>query len=142
VALFVCFVVFAAFVAGAPQKETVPAPDPADSTYTTKYDKIDVDQVLSSRRLVSNYVQCLLDKKPCTPEGTELRKLLPDAMKTQCSKCSATQKNAALRVMDRLQTEYVKEWQQLLDKWDPKRELNAKFEEYMKEEKEKGFTKF
>lgn len=76
VALFVCFVVFAAFAAGAPQKETEPAPAAAaaaNTTYTTKYDKIDVDQVLSSRRLVGNYVQCLLDKKPCTPEGAELR---------------------------------------------------------------------
>lgn len=63
-------------------------------------------------------------------------------MKTQCSKCTDTQKNAALRVVERLQAEYDKEWQQLLEKWDPKRELSAKFAEFMKEEKKKGFSKF
>lgn len=59
-------------VAGAPPKEKEAAP-PAGGTYTNKYDNIDVDQVLASKRLVNNYVQCLLDKKPCTPEGAELR---------------------------------------------------------------------
>lgn len=91
VALFACAVVFAAFAAdhlahGAPQKDagkppakdakSVAAPQQPqkdDSAYTTKYDNIDVDQVLASKRLVNNYVQCLLDKKPCSPEGSELR---------------------------------------------------------------------
>jgi len=63
-------------------------------------------------------------------------------LKTQCDKCTATQKNAALRVIDKLEKDYNKEWKQLLDKWDPKRELYQKFDEYMKEEKKKGFIKF
>ncbi|KAF0767288.1 ejaculatory bulb-specific protein 3-like [Aphis craccivora] len=124
---------------GAPQKDAVAVSGPA---YTTKYDNIDVDQVLASKRLVNSYVQCLLDKKPCTPEGAELRKILPDALKTQCAKCNATQKNAALKVVDRLQKDYDAEWKQLLDKWDPKREHFQKFQQFLAEEKKKGFTKF
>lgn len=92
VALFACAVVLAAFAVdhtvGAPQKDAkapsplkemkdsmagAPQKDPKDPAYTTKYDNIDVDQVLASKRLVNSYVQCLLDKKPCTPEGAELR---------------------------------------------------------------------
>lgn len=61
-------------VAGAPPKDKE-ASLPASTVYTNKYDNIDVDQVLASKRLVSNYVQCLLDKKPCTPEGAELRSM-------------------------------------------------------------------
>nr|ABU56011.1 chemosensory protein [Lipaphis erysimi] len=124
---------------GAPQKDTAVVNGPA---YTTKYDNIDIDQVLASKRLVNSYVQCLLDKKPCTPEGAELRKILPDALKTQCTKCNATQKNAALKVVDRLQRDYDKEWKQLLDKWDPKREYFQKFQQYLAEEKKKGVVKF
>lgn len=41
--------------------------------YTTKYDNIDIDRVLHSKRLMRNYVNCLLDKGPCTPEGKELK---------------------------------------------------------------------
>lgn len=72
-------VVLAAFAAdqavGAPQKDTAVATPAKDASYTTKYDNIDVDQVLASKRLVTSYVQCLLDKKPCTPEGAELRSM-------------------------------------------------------------------
>lgn len=57
---------------GAPQKDAAVVNGPA---YTTKYDNIDIDQVLASKRLVNSYVQCLLDKKPCTPEGAELRSM-------------------------------------------------------------------
>jgi len=140
----VCVVlaVFAAdLTAGAPQKDKDAAPATGGS-YTNKYDNIDVDQVLASKRLVATYVQCLLDKKPCTPEGAELRKILPDALKTQCSKCNSKQKNTALRVVERLQRDYDKEWKQLLDKWDPKREYLNNFEKFMEDEKKKGFVKF
>ncbi|VVC26972.1 Insect odorant-binding protein A10/Ejaculatory bulb-specific protein 3 [Cinara cedri] len=116
----------------APQKET------ASTEYTNKFDNIDIDQVLASKRLVNNYVQCLMDKKPCSAEGSELRKVLPDALKTQCIKCSPKQKNAALKVVERLQKDYPTEWKQLLDKWDPKREYSQKFEEFLQEEKKKN----
>lgn len=68
--------------------------------------------------------------------------MLPDALKTQCGKCSIKQKNAALIVVERLQVEYPQEWEELLNKWDPKREILKKFKEYIIEEKKKGFTKF
>lgn len=57
-------------------------------------------------------------------------------------KCNATQKNAALKVVDRLQRDYDKEWKQLLDKWDPKREYFQKFQQFLAEEKKKGVVKF
>lgn len=57
-------------------------------------------------------------------------------------KCNATQKNAALKVVDRLQKDYDKEWKQLLDKWDPKREYFEKFQKFLAEEKKKGVIKF
>lgn len=46
---------------------------PRDTKYTTKYDNIDIDRILVSQRLLRNYVNCLLDKGPCTPEGKELK---------------------------------------------------------------------
>lgn len=41
--------------------------------YTTKYDNIDVEAIIKSDRLLNNYVGCLLDEKPCTPDGIELK---------------------------------------------------------------------
>lgn len=71
-----------------------------------------------------------------------LIEVLPDALKTQCSKCSPKQKNAAFKVVDRLQKDYPAEWKLLLDKWDPKREYSQKFEEFLQAEKKKGNVTF
>lgn len=41
--------------------------------YDSRYDYLDVDAVLDSKRLVRNYVDCLVNIKPCTPEGKALK---------------------------------------------------------------------
>jgi hypothetical protein len=46
---------------------------PRDDKYTTKYDNINVDEILESDRLRNNYINCVLEKGKCTPEGVELR---------------------------------------------------------------------
>lgn len=45
----------------------------ADTKYTNKYDNIDVDKILTNERVLSNYIKCLMDEGPCTPEGRELK---------------------------------------------------------------------
>nr|AJP61958.1 chemosensory protein [Phenacoccus solenopsis] len=91
----------------------------ADDTYTTRYDNINLDEILASKRLVANYVQCLVNGKPCSPEGTELRKILPEALKTKCAKCTPKQKEGAIKVITRVQKDYPEEWKKLAAKWDP-----------------------
>lgn len=41
--------------------------------YTNKYDNVNVDQILSNNRVLSNYIKCMMDEGPCTPEGRELK---------------------------------------------------------------------
>lgn len=47
---------------------------PAPETYITKYDNIDLDQILQSDRLLKNYVNCLMERGKCTPDGSELKR--------------------------------------------------------------------
>lgn len=42
-------------------------------TYTTKYDNLDLEEILRSDRLLKNYFNCLMDSGPCTPDGLELK---------------------------------------------------------------------
>lgn len=42
-------------------------------TYDNKYDNIDIDEILQSERLLTNYIKCLGDKGPCTPDGKLLK---------------------------------------------------------------------
>lgn len=39
-----------------------------------RYDNLNIDTILSSPRLVTNYVDCLMNKKPCPPEGKDLKR--------------------------------------------------------------------
>lgn len=41
--------------------------------YTTKYDNIDLENVVKNERLLKTYVDCLLEKGRCTPDGLELK---------------------------------------------------------------------
>lgn len=50
------------------------AQDDDKNFYSKRYDSIDVDTIFRSSRLLNNYVDCLLDKKPCPPEGKDLKR--------------------------------------------------------------------
>ncbi|KAH8253605.1 hypothetical protein KR032_006222 [Drosophila birchii] len=91
----------------------------AEEKYTTKYDNIDVDEILKSDRLFNNYFKCLIDTGKCTPEGRELKKSLPDALKTECSKCSEKQRQNTDKVIRYIIDNKPEEWKQLQAKYDP-----------------------
>ena len=55
--------------------------------YTTKYDGVNLEEILKSDRLLNNYFKCLMETGKCTPDGNELKRTLPDALKTDCAKC-------------------------------------------------------
>lgn len=41
--------------------------------YPAKYDQVNIDNVLSNDRVLTNYIKCLLEKGACTREGRELK---------------------------------------------------------------------
>lgn len=41
--------------------------------YTNRYDNVDIDEILDNRRVLTNYIKCLMEEGPCTPEGRELK---------------------------------------------------------------------
>ncbi|XP_076170586.1 ejaculatory bulb-specific protein 3-like [Ptiloglossa arizonensis] len=101
----------------------------ASEKYTTKYDNIDLDQILKSDRLLNNYVNCLLEIGSCTADGKELRKSLPDALENNCSKCSDKQKTGSDKVIRFLVNQRPQMWEKLKKKYDPTGEYSRKFRE-------------
>lgn len=47
----------------------------AQEGYSTKYDSVNVKNILNNKRLLKNYTNCLLDKGWCNPDGAELKSL-------------------------------------------------------------------
>lgn len=100
---------------------------PEEGSYTTKYDGVDIDEILKSERLFNNYFKCLMDKGKCTPDGSELKRVLPDALKTNCSKCSEKQRAGTDRVIRFLIDNKSTQWASLQAKYDPENVYINKF---------------
>uniref|UniRef100_M3V872 Chemosensory protein 5 n=1 Tax=Ips typographus TaxID=55986 RepID=M3V872_IPSTY len=100
----------------------------AQSPYTSKYDNVDVDKILKNERVLTNYIKCLMEEGPCTPEGRELRKTLPDALASGCSKCNEKQKDTTEKVIRHLMDKRTKDWDRLSKKYDPQGVYKQRFE--------------
>nr|QFO46792.1 chemosensory protein [Cylas formicarius] len=108
--------------------DLIDAAGPAKKYYSSKYEHIDVEAILNNRRMVKYYSACLLSKGPCPPEGVDLKRILPEALQTNCGRCTEKQAVGALRVIKRLQKEYPKIWVQLSALWDPDEVYVKRFE--------------
>ncbi|XP_053673527.1 uncharacterized protein LOC128723787 [Anopheles nili] len=106
----------------------------AAQKYTSKYDNIDVDEILKSDRLFNNYYKCLLDEGRCTPDGNELKKILPEALQTNCAKCSDKQRSGAIQVINYLIDNRKDQWNVLQKKYDPENKYIEKYREDAKKE--------
>ncbi|KAG5883698.1 hypothetical protein JTB14_007417 [Gonioctena quinquepunctata] len=102
--------------------------------YTTKYDNVDYEEVLRSERLMKNYLNCLLDEGPCSPDGQELKNVLLDSLNTECCKCSDRQKNGARKVIHYLVEKHKDWWEQLTARYDPNGVFKKKYEKEWEEE--------
>nr|QYL00058.1 CSP1 [Eupeodes corollae] len=106
-----------------------------EDKYTTKYDNIDIEEILKSDRLFKNYFNCLMESGKCTPDGRELKRVLPDALKTGCSKCSDKQRAGTERVLKFIIENKPEQWKALQEKYDPD---GVYFKKYENEAKQLG----
>ncbi|CAH2089573.1 unnamed protein product [Euphydryas editha] len=100
--------------------------------YTDKYDNIDLDEILSNRRLLIPYIKCILDEGRCSPEGKELKLHIVEALENDCAKCTDAQKRGNKKVMRHLINYEQDYWQQLVAKYDPEHKYSVKYEEEYK----------
>ncbi|XP_055845510.1 uncharacterized protein LOC129911665 [Episyrphus balteatus] len=111
----------------------------AEEKYTTKYDSIDIEEILKSDRLFKNYFNCLMESGKCTPDGRELKRVLPDALKTGCVKCSEKQRAGTERVLKYIIENKPEQWKALQAKYDPD---GVYFKKYENEAKQLGVKAF
>ncbi|KAI5703586.1 hypothetical protein M8J75_013611 [Diaphorina citri] len=102
--------------------------------YTTKYDNVDLDEILANDRLFTFYYKCLMDQGPCSPDAAELKKYLPDAIETECSGCSDKQKEGSKKVFKFLIEKKPEEWKALEGKYDPSGSYKTRYEARHSEE--------
>nr|ATD12156.1 chemosensory protein CSP13 [Cydia pomonella] len=104
-----------------------------DEGYSTRYDNFDAQELVDNVRLLKSYGNCFLDKGPCTAEGSDFKKLIPDALKTSCAKCSPKQRNLIRIVTKGFQTKLPEIWKELAAKEDPNNEYHDAFNKFLNE---------
>ncbi|CAK1584262.1 unnamed protein product [Parnassius mnemosyne] len=97
-------------------------------TYTDRYDSMNVDDVISNKRLLVAYIKCVMDNGRCTPEGKELKTHITDALQSGCAKCTQKQRHAIKKVIKHLIHNEKDYWSQLVDKYDPHRTYSRMYE--------------
>ncbi|XP_050352537.1 allergen Tha p 1-like [Nymphalis io] len=114
--IVLCFLALVAFAAARPDK------------YTDRFDNINIDEILSNRRLLTAYISCVLEKGKCTNDGRELKSHIKDALENRCEKCTEVQRNGTRTVIRHLINNEQGYWDQLVAKYDPQRKYVAKYE--------------
>lgn len=104
-----------------------------DDHYTTKYDSIDIDEILGNKRLLQGYIKCLMDTAKCNEEGQTLKDVIPDALITACKKCSPTQQKSIEKVIRFLIKNNRKDWDALVAKYDPEGTYRKNYDKYYKD---------
>lgn len=60
-------------VQGHPPAAATTPPAAAAASYDSKFDNVDLDEILSQERLLNNYIKCLESLGPCTPDAKMLK---------------------------------------------------------------------
>ncbi|RVE43733.1 hypothetical protein evm_011582 [Chilo suppressalis] len=100
-------------------------------TYNSQYDNFDAQELVSNPRLLKNYGMCFLGKGPCTSEGKDFKSTIPDALKTECSKCSPKQRVLIRTVVKGFQEKLPDIWSEIFQKYDPNGEYKEAFERFL-----------
>ncbi|KAG5883687.1 hypothetical protein JTB14_007407 [Gonioctena quinquepunctata] len=101
--------------------------------YPTKYDNIDLESILSNFRILRNYIDCCVDKKPCDAQGLELKAHIRDALENNCDKCSEVQRKAVKKVCKKVYTEKPEWWKELCDHFDPEGKYQEKYQKFIED---------
>ncbi|XP_038109885.1 ejaculatory bulb-specific protein 3 [Culex quinquefasciatus] len=116
----------------------VAAQEEEGDKYTTRYDNIDLDEILKSDRLFKNYYACLVEEGRCTAEGSYLKRILPEALETNCAKCTRKeipQRDDGVRAIKYMAENRAEEWKVLKARFDPE---NKYVEKYLADAEKEG----
>ncbi|CAK1552526.1 unnamed protein product [Leptosia nina] len=103
---------------------------PAD-TYNPEYDNFNAQELVDNIRLLRNYGKCFLGQGPCTAEGNDFKKVIPEALRTTCAKCTPKQRELIRTVVKGFQTKLPEIWEELIKKEDPKNEYTEAFNKFL-----------
>nr|ABU87405.1 chemosensory-like protein [Trichoplusia ni] len=92
---------------------------PAYNTYGTENDDLDIDAVVADLDTLRGFVGCFMDTTPCHTVAADFKKDIPEAIKTNCLKCTQAQKHIFHKFLLGLKEKLPTEYEAFKAKFDP-----------------------
>ncbi|XP_028174961.1 uncharacterized protein LOC114363442 [Ostrinia furnacalis] len=86
-----------------------------------RYDNFNADSIIQNERILLAYYKCVMDKGPCTKDGKNFKRVLPETLTSACSRCSPKQKLVVRKLLLGIRAKSEPRFLELLDKYDPER---------------------
>ncbi|KOC64410.1 Ejaculatory bulb-specific protein 3 [Habropoda laboriosa] len=89
----------------------------AEELYSSKYDYINVDEIMANDRQREQYYKCFMDLAPCkTPDAIFYKGHLFEAFTTKCKKCTEMQKQNLEKLVEWYSKNKPDQWNAYLEK--------------------------
>ncbi|CAH0713315.1 unnamed protein product, partial [Brenthis ino] len=87
--------------------------------FVNKYDNFNTDSIIQNERILLAYYKCVMEKGPCTKDGKNFKRVLPETITTACGRCSPKQKGVVRKLLLGIRSKSEYRFLELLDKYDP-----------------------
>ncbi|XP_076242801.1 ejaculatory bulb-specific protein 3-like [Calliopsis andreniformis] len=89
----------------------------AEEKYSSKYDDINVDNILANSRLRNQYVNCYLGTSTCvTADARYFKGIFPEAFVTKCRKCTQKQEEFFSKITIWFTEHEPDTWRRIIEK--------------------------
>ncbi|CAG9563977.1 unnamed protein product [Danaus chrysippus] len=104
-----------------------------------RYDNFNPDSIIQNDRILLAYYRCVMDKGPCTKDGKNFKRVLPETLSTACGRCSPNQKSVVRKMLLGIRAKSEPRFFELLDKYDPTRVNREALYSFLITEDERNF---
>ncbi|XP_018562995.1 ejaculatory bulb-specific protein 3-like [Anoplophora glabripennis] len=84
------------------------------------FDNFNLNDIIKSRTVFDNYMNCFLDKDKCSKGGELLKGIVLDTIKTNCKTCTEAQRNIGKTIVRYLMDNKVDLWDEIKAKYVPR----------------------
>ncbi|XP_047031339.1 ejaculatory bulb-specific protein 3-like isoform X2 [Helicoverpa zea] len=86
-----------------------------------RYENFNADAIIQNDRILLAYYKCVMDKGPCTRDGKNFKRVLPETLATACGRCNPKQKTIVRKLLLGIRSKSEPRFLELLDKYNPDR---------------------
>nr|AND82448.1 chemosensory protein 6 [Athetis dissimilis] len=91
----------------------------AEDKYSTENDDLDIDAVVANIDTLRGFVGCFMDTVTCHEVAADFKKDIPEAVETNCIKCTDAQKHIFHKFLLGLKEKLPSDYEAFKNKFDP-----------------------